>query len=385
MFKDKQMISRIKRTLLAHEFNGGYILSLKTSSDVFVLQLQLPPSKEIEDLKLILNNLKEELKAHDVKIQETSGKRVTILFGKRDLTNINYNKNLIHPNTLKLELPSSYGSHILDFEDGVSCHMLNGGAPRMGKTSFLLYLTTMLYIQNPNKIHLYITSVKGKDFYPLMGLPNVHVSDENEDELTFLETLLTLQTEYKRRNTLLYSSALEKATDSKSVKKLYPHMYHHFYPIFVVIDEYARFNKKEIHNLVAELVQTAGYVNVHVIIATQRPDARQTLPANIKMGLVTRICFRTADENNSIVILDEKGAESLPKKEGRAILKDGEKEMLQIPFITYQQCEDLLNPFKKESKPNDNPLKETSERSTNHAVTNKIQNMFKEPNSNDFI
>jgi hypothetical protein len=385
MFKNKQIINRIKQTLLAHEFKGGYILSLSTSADVYILQLQLPPSKELEDLKLILNNLKEELKSHDVKIQETLGKRVTILFGKRDLTNINYNKNLIHPNTLQLELPSSYGSHILDFEDGVSCHMLNGGAPRMGKTTFLLYLTTLLYIQNPNKIKLYITSVKGKDFYPLMGLTNVQVSDENEDELTFLETLLTLQTEYKRRNTLLYSPALEKATDSKSVKKLYPHMYHHFYPIFVVIDEYARFNKKAIHELVAELVQTAGYVNVHVIIATQRPDARQTLPANIKMGLMTRICFRTADENNSIVILDEKGAESLPKKEGRAILKDGEKEMVQIPFITYQQCEDLLNPFKKESKPNDNPLKETSERPTNHAVANKIQDMFKKPNSNDFI
>jgi hypothetical protein len=29
--------------------------------------------------------------------------------------------------------------------------------------------------------------------------------------------------------------------------------------------------------------------------------------------------------------------------------------------------------------------KKTSQRPTNHAVTNKIQNMFKEPNSNDFI
>jgi hypothetical protein len=111
MFKNKQIINRIKQTLLAHEFKGGYILSLSTSPDVYILQLQLPPSKEIEDLKLILNNLKEELKAHDVKIQETSGKRVTILFGKRDLTNINYNKNLIHPNTLQIELPSSFGTN----------------------------------------------------------------------------------------------------------------------------------------------------------------------------------------------------------------------------------------------------------------------------------
>jgi DNA segregation ATPase FtsK/SpoIIIE-like protein len=348
------------------------------------LQLQLPPQKEIADLDLLLNNLKEELKANDVRIVQRIGKRVTIEFGTHDLTNIDFDNKFLHPNTLKVELPSSFGSEIIDFEDGASCHTLNGGAPRMGKTLFLLYLSTILYHQNKGNIELYITSTKGKDFYPLMGLPNVYVSDENEDEISFLKTLETIKDEYKRRNTLLYSPVLAKATDSKSVKKLYPHMYHHFKPIFVIIDEYARFNIQPIHKLVAELVQTAGYVNVHIIIATQRPDARQTLPANIKMGLMTRICFRTADKNNSIVILDEEGAETLPNVKGRAILKDGEKNMIQVPYLSYEKCEELLKPFKGDNK-NDEPHQESDKGSTNTKLANKIQNLFKEPDSENFI
>jgi DNA segregation ATPase FtsK/SpoIIIE-like protein len=167
--------------------------------------------------------------------------------------------------------------------------MLNGGAPRMGKTLFLLYLTTVLYEQTKGNIDMIIVSPKIKDFYPLMNLPNVTTIDDEERFKIYLDVLIA---EYKQRNILLYSSELEKATDSKSVKLLYPHLYHHFTPVFLIIDEYARYSdKRDIQLKIAELVQTAGYVNVHVIIATQRPDARQTLPANIKMGLMCRICF----------------------------------------------------------------------------------------------
>jgi S-DNA-T family DNA segregation ATPase FtsK/SpoIIIE len=163
-------------------------------------------------------------------------------------------------------------------------------------------------------------------------------------------------------------------------------MYHYFKPIFLIVDEYARFSdsplSKQIHKLVAELVQTAGYVNVHVIISTQRPDARQTLPANIKMGLMTRICFRTADKNNSIVILDEEGAETLPNIKGRAILRDGEKNIVQVPLMEYDTAEEILKPYKKESKPD---VKEDDQRPTNNDVACKVQNMFKKSNSENII
>jgi DNA segregation ATPase FtsK/SpoIIIE-like protein len=253
--------------------------------------------------------------------------------------------------------------------------MLNGGAPRMGKTIFLLYLSTVLYLQTNGNIELHITSPKLKDFYPLFNLPNVKTA---KDEIDFLLLLNDLITEYKKRNELLYSSKFKKATDAKSIRQFYPDHYHLFKPIFLIIDEYARFSHlKDVQTMVAELVQTAGFVNVHVIIATQRPEAKQTLPANIKMGLMTRICFKTADENNSIVILDESGAEQLSNHKGRAILKDGESFTVQIPFLSYDKCEELLKPFERKMINEQLPNQE-NKGSENINVSNKIQDMFAE-------
>jgi S-DNA-T family DNA segregation ATPase FtsK/SpoIIIE len=295
-------------------------------------------------------------------------------FGKRDLSEIKFHKELLNMNTLKITLPSAFGSCYLDFNDGASCHLLNGGTTRMGKTSFLLYLCTVLYLQTKGNIELYITSTKAKDFYPFEGLATINQSTEQ-----FNTSLDVLIEEYQTRNTLLYSPALAKATDHKSVQKLYPAYTKHFQPIFVIIDEYARFSEnKEIQKKVQELVETAGFVNIHIIISTQRPDARTVLNPRIKSNLLARICFTTTDKNNSIVILDQEGAENLGRIEGRAIFLDGETNIIQVPYIETSECEELLQPYKKERETHETPANENTERSTNNQLTNKIQNLFEE-------
>jgi hypothetical protein len=371
------------RVLMAMGFEGTYIYQIIKYDYTLNAIIELPPNKEINDLIEILPNIQQQLKATDVKLGKLSGKKVIILFGLNKLDDVPFNNKYIHPDTLKIELPSSYGSSILDFSDGASCHLLNGGAPRMGKTMFLLYVATLLYIQTNQQIELHITSPKAKDFYPLFNLPNITIS---KDEIEFESTLDNLITEYKIRNELLYSPQFKKATDAKSIKEHYPDKYYLFKPIFLIIDEYARFSdNRPIQKKVAELVQTAGYVNVHIIIATQRPDARNTLPANVKMGLMARICFKTADKNNSIVILDEEGAELLPNTKGRAILKDGDLNTVQVPHMTYDKCEQLLNPYRKELTNNDTTKTPTTNESTkrqiNPILSNKIQNLFKESDS----
>jgi hypothetical protein len=363
--------------LLSTGFEHTVIESISISNSLIELILHLPYHTDLNDFLSILPNLQQELSATDFKITNTSGKRITVHFGKANIDNVPFNAaSHIKPNTLQITLASSFGDIILDFADGASCHMLNGGLSRMGKTMFLLYVATLVYYQNNGNIHLYITSPKAKDFYPLSNLQNVEISN---DITTFEHSLDTLINEYKFRNQLLYSPALAKATDTVSVKEHYPHMYKHFLPVFLIIDEYSRFNYPEIHKKVEELVSTAGYVNIHVIIATQRPEARITLPANIKQGLNARICFRTADTNNSVVILDEEGAETLPNIKGRAILRDGEKHIIQVPKLTYDECIKLLKPYERnvsrETTTNTENI-ESSKGSINTELSLKIQNML---------
>jgi hypothetical protein len=374
--KQHPIIRDIKEVLLATGFEHAYIISVSTSKDLIELILHLPYHTEQDDLTDVIQNLKEELNAIDAKITKRAGKKVTLLFGLRDLSEVLFRKEYIHMNTLKIELPSAFGSCILDFEDGASCHLLNGGTTRMGKTTFLLYLCTVLYLQTKGEIELYITSTKAKDYYPFNGLATI-----SKNESSFTQMLDKLLTEYQYRDSLLYSKELSKATDAKSVKVLYPHMYKFFKPIFLIIDEYARFSEnKEIQKKIQELVESAGYVNIHIIISTQRPDARTVLPPRIKSNLLARICFTTADKNNSIVILDQEGAEKLGKIQGRAIYLDSDTNIIQVPYLTHKQCEELLQPFKGEIS-NDNSNEEIPTGFNDNNVSNKIQNLFKESTS----
>lgn len=381
--KRNRITSKIYNVLLAKGFQDSYILQITQQQHTLTVTLQLPNHREIADLLEILPNMQQELSAMDHKVSETAGKRITILFGMYKLESITFNQSFIHPNTLKIQLPSAFGSSYLDFEDGASCHLLNGGTTRMGKTTLLLYLSTVLYIQSKGKISLYITSTKLKDFYPFHDIVGCHLS-RTEAELK--GTLDSIIQEYKTRDQLLYSPSFSKATDAKSVRKHYLDKYHLFEPIFLLIDEYARFaDNKEIQKKLIEIVETAGYVNIHVIISTQRPDARTVLPPRIKSNLLARICFTTTDKNNSRIILDQEGAESLGKIEGRAIFLDSETNIIQVPYLSTEEAYKLLAPYKKESISNEQITKEVHPRPINPQLANKIQNLFEEPtSSNDF-
>lgn len=370
------IVRDIKEVLLATGFEQTIIISVSVSQDAIELIMFLPYHADTDELDSILLNLKEELNATDCKIKQRIGKKVIIVFGKKDLTEINFNDKYLNPNTLKITLPNAYGYSYLDFSDGASCHLLNGGTTRMGKTTFLLYLCTVLYIQTDGLISLYITSTKAKDYYPFEGIATI-----SKDIADFNTSLDEIITEYKYRNSLLYSKELAKATDAKSVKTLYPHMYKFFQPVFLIIDEYARFSEiKEIQLKIQELVESAGYVNIHIIISTQRPDARTVLPPRIKSNLLARICFTTADKNNSIVILDQEGAEKLGKIQGRAIYLDSDTNIIQVPYLSYKQCEELLQPYKGVVK-NDNEVIQDTEGCPNNEISNKIQNLFTESDS----
>ena len=145
----------------------------------------------------------------------------------------------------------------------------------MGKTCFLLYLSTSLYIQNSGNMGLYISSSKLKDYYPFEGLPNVRMEKDTAGMILMLQELIE---EYQKRNNLLYSPTFRKATDAKSIRKMYPENYHLFKPIFLIIDEYARFAVSTISvTIFCTLGESAGFVNIHVIIASQRPDATTVL------------------------------------------------------------------------------------------------------------
>jgi hypothetical protein len=352
--KKHPIVTKISKVLLEKKFEGAWINQVTAHPYHMEVNIHIPECKELADLEKILPNLQQEMKATAIKVGKVSGKHVQLLFGMRELEDVKFDESSLVPNSLKLKFPSAFGEAVLDFEDGASCHLLNGGVTRMGKTCFLLFLATSIYLQNKGNVGLYISSAKLKDYYPFEGLKNVQMGRTVEDMESMLEEIIE---EYKLRDSLLYSSRFQKATDAKSVRKLYQSEYHLFKPIFLIIDEYARFAESpKVQKMVTEIVETAGFVNIHVILASQRPDASTVLRPRIRANLLCRIAFTTADRKNSEVILDREGAEKLGKIAGRGMLLDSDLNVIQVPYLDVVECDRLLEGYRDEQKdkrPND--------------------------------
>lgn len=375
MFKRNPITQTLSKVLQATSFYGTVIKSITAEPYTLTITIILPPNKELSDLQLILPNIQQSLNALDIKITKTTGKQNKIVLGMRDLTTIPYHSSLLHPGTLKIELPSSYGSSILDFSNGASCHLLNGGGTRMGKTTLWYYLCTCLYLQNKDSIQFLICSTKSEDFYPFQGIPGFTITDDHTEVFNSLDNFIALK---NHRKSLLRT--IGNVKDHNGVRQRYPHLYPQFHPIFIVIDEYGSYSDNQpIQKQVTELVERGGSYNIHCILAAQRPDARTVLPARIKANLLTRICFTTSDSNNSIVILDKEGAENLGGIPGRAIFQDGEQNIIQVPYLSDEECEKIMKPFRKEVIRHES--NQSQEGCSNPDLTNKIQNLFKESTS----
>jgi len=107
--------------------------------------------------------------------------------------------------------------------------------------------------------------------------------------------------------------------------------------IVVVIDEFSDLmivSKKAVEAGIVRIAQLGRAAGIHLIISTQQPTVN-VITSLIKANISCRIALKTATVNNSMVVLDHKGAEKLTGK-GDALLKlPGEVTPIrfQAPFI----------------------------------------------------
>jgi DNA segregation ATPase FtsK/SpoIIIE-like protein len=192
-------------------------------------------------------------------------------------------------------------------------------------------------------------------------LPGVKIAETSGEAKMYLQDVLD---EGYRRKELLKSKG--DVVDVKSYRSKYPNS-EPLPPMFVFIDEYGRFAEDdEIQAMVMEIAETLGYLDVHLVVASQRPDASTVLKPRIRANLLTRLAFTTADETNSKIILDNiPDAAKLGKIPGRAIYLDGFPQKVQVPYMSEEQAVALLSKYRggnsnaDDERQTDNSIAET--------------------------
>ncbi|MCK4752359.1 MAG: DNA translocase FtsK, partial [Planctomycetes bacterium] len=129
--------------------------------------------------------------------------------------------------------------------------------------------------------------------------------------------------------------------------------------IVIIIDELADLMMtaaKEIENYIVRLAQKSRAVGIHIVLATQRPQAT-VVTGLIKSNMPTRIGFRVAARMDSRIILDQNGAETLLGEGDMLFLKPGTSDLIraQGTFVDDMEVRRIVKYLKDIAEPQFHP------------------------------
>jgi S-DNA-T family DNA segregation ATPase FtsK/SpoIIIE len=120
--------------------------------------------------------------------------------------------------------------------------------------------------------------------------------------------------------------------------------------IVIIIDELADLmmtSGKEVESFIVRLAQKARAVGIHLIVATQRPQAT-VVTGLIKANMPCKIAFRVASKMDSRIVLDQNGAETLLGQGDMLFLPPGASKPIRSPgtFIDDHEMRESVKMLK---------------------------------------
>jgi S-DNA-T family DNA segregation ATPase FtsK/SpoIIIE len=128
--------------------------------------------------------------------------------------------------------------------------------------------------------------------------------------------------------------------------------------IVIIIDELAdlMMTSKEVETHIVRIAQKARAVGIHLILATQRPEA-QVVTGLIKSNMPGRICFQVRSRLDSRIMLDQSGGELLLGQGDMMMLKPtgGGLIRAQGAFVDDQEIKQVCKFLKEIAEPEFHP------------------------------
>lgn len=262
----------------------------------------------------------------------------------------------------KMELPVALGKTITNevymFDLAKTPHLLVAGSTGQGKSVGLnAIVTSLLYKKHPSQLKFVMVDPKMVEFSIYKGLERHFMAQYPGEEKIILtecdrviNTLNSLVEEMENRYRLLMNANCRNIieyNDKFIHRHLNPEKGHKYLPyIVIIIDEYGDFMMqagKEIEAPILRLAQKARAVGMHMILATQQPNAK-IVTGNIKANFPARIAFRTASHIDSQIIIGKTGAEGLVGKGDLLISYAGNPiERVQCAFVDTPEVERIVD------------------------------------------
>jgi S-DNA-T family DNA segregation ATPase FtsK/SpoIIIE len=248
-------------------------------------------------------------------------------------------------------------------------HMLVAGQTGSGKSVCLnAILVGLLMSRTPEELRLILVDPKRVEFPPYNDLPHLLVPVITDPKkvayslrwaLGEMDKRLKMFQAAKTRNIAafnartvvqqddLFASGSAALPADDGFPRRLPH-------IVIVIDEMADLMStvgKEIEASISRLAAVSRAAGIHMILATQRPSV-DVLTGTIKANIPGRVAFQVAQRNDSRIILDAQGAESLIGK-GDMIFLDAKLGQMRVQgaWVNDDEIARVVTFVKEHSRP----------------------------------
>lgn len=313
---------KIKATCIDYHQNEHYMF----------FDVELRSGGKVKDIIRFSDEIALKLKSNSKPIVEALHSKgvVRVGFVKRNNKYLNISdvlENKIN-NGLVCDIGLSISGQLISIDLAKNPHMIIAGTTGSGKS---VLLHNIIYnLLNNNSTKLILMDPKNIEFSKYFDLnKNLYVMHSYEkcfDTIKYLYNVM--EDRYKKM-----------ASGYNEGKIPY---------ITCIIDEFADLimqdSNNEFYYYLCRLAQKCRAAKIHLVIATQRPTV-DIVNGTIKANFPARIACKVSSVQDSRVILDSKGAETLNGK-GDALIKDNYRNLERFK-VAYVNSDDVINKFKK--------------------------------------
>ncbi len=210
-------------------------------------------------------------------------------------------------------------------------HLLVAGTTGSGKSVGInTMICSILYKSSPDEVKFIMIDPKMVELSIYDGIPHLMAPVVTDTRLA-ASVLKNVVAEMTRRYTLLAEKKVrnldgynEIIKDDEQAEKM-PYL-------VVIVDEFADLMMvagKDVEMSIARIAQMARAVGIHLIIATQRPTTN-VITGLIKANMPARLSFKVSQKNDSRVIIDQNGADTLLGMGDSLFIPPGTSDALRI-------------------------------------------------------
>ena len=384
---------------LLMEFNvNAHVVAADTGPVITMFELELAAGVKVSQISTLSNDIARALGVGAVRVvaplpgKHTIG--IEVPNSEKEKVRVKDLIQLAGDKPQRMEIPLFLGKdssgEALVSDLTTMPHLLIAGTTGSGKSVCInSIITGILLTKRPDEVKLILIDPKMVEMTAFNTIPHLMSPIVTETQRAvqilewatikmderyalFAEARVKNIAEYNRLSAeeIIERFGPENAEEEAKIPKKLPY-------IVIIIDELADLMMtapKEIEAYVVRLAQKSRAIGIHIVLATQRPQAT-VVTGLIKSNMPTRIGFRVAARLDSRIVLDQNGAEALLGQGDMLFLKPGTSDLVraQGTFVDETEVQRIVKYLKEIAEPQFHPeLTELNRIDTSEMVRDEL-------------